>query len=240
MISDSKLEDFKRFSMKEPENLTKAKSLQGRAQTLLTKINLVDDTKGYQSAGVGGLVSQTSVLVSELVSTIAACSSLSDYLTIAATPTDMTQVAQGASLKAKLDGVDPSEIAPSLLPVVSKSELEGLEQELEAVEFKGDEIAVLLGEINGYLVVDEEFPLIEPSVPSSVQQEASTLENELSLIVGNLYAAALVVTTMVSEAETNRTEALELFDLAVSFAVCDSQSGSVLTSDAIQEITELI
>jgi hypothetical protein len=245
VITDKQLEDFRQFNdaggTSEAANLTQSKSLKSQASSTAALFDAAtSEGADYEADGVDILTNKIDALTGELNQAVSALSANISYLELATNPTDMQQVSQGVQVKNKLNSVSEETLAPSFAPIVSKSELSELDTAIASVATKSSSISSLMDEINAVLVVTPSEPPAPPVMPDPLPPEliaqAASLASELEPLLGQVQQKAVVIQTMTANAITERTEAVALFNQAVSFVVCDGQMQSGITADAVGEI----
>lgn len=249
LIPENDLDSFNGFiangGLQEAENLTNGKIHLASAANLAARYNAtVDDSLDYTADGVESLPDIIKVIAGELTNVGPALTAWNEYLVVATDLMDLEQVSQGAEIKRQLDGADQSEVWPSMFPIINKEELAALAASFDTVTVPLADLEVLMADINATITpvttppaTPEEEPVvtIDPLSPEQVADCLAMVET-LTPYVGVVQANVDIIQSMVNNATSSRTVALEHFDLGIKFTMGNSQLKKGSISDATKEV----
>ena len=259
LTTDEELERFTQFTtaggLKPARTLTKGLELITKAPPIGTQFSeCVSTDADYTRDGLQGLAAIINDLSSELHACAPALAAWNSYIQLASNPTDLEQVAQGVSIRCKLDKVADDKPSPSIIPIIQDAELLTLEQDVNLYSEQVQATIGIMSEVNAILVQPEPEPstdssdsssgsstppVVIPPMPPALITRAKDHEKQLRELKGKVLIAATKIGDMAESAAKSRSDALALFQQAVKFTVCNNQINRPSIGLATREIFEV-
>ena len=251
MIQQKDLARFKRFASSggigQAVNLTKGQAIKSDVAAMMASFSAcMDDDADYVAGGVQSLTNAITSLSGELTDAHGKLDAWNGYIALAMKPEELNTVAMGVEIYRLLESIPNDTPAPSLQPILSKSELIALENAVRPVKAKEASIVSLMGQINGILAKpsdsggsDSGGGSAKPSLPQHLKNQAATLTNELRSLIGTMATPAGVIGTMTTSAHAERAIAHTYFKKAVDFTIGENQLNNPAIMDAVKEVYPL-
>ncbi|EGQ7810289.1 hypothetical protein I6Y99_004330 [Vibrio parahaemolyticus] len=231
--TDEDILNFKQFveagGIQSPSTLLVGQDIAVRAQAISDSLSpVVLDENDYSQVSVFITAVNNAITVSDGVTSIV--SEWNTYLEETAIPEGLSIPAQGHDIQCKLDGVENDSPAPFTVPILQDTEILALQNQISSVEPTVSDVVTLMGEINDSLL------LATGTIPSDLVAESESLATTLSSAVNTLSVSSLAVNDVLSAAETNKSNATEVYYQAIGFTIANSQLSDPAIKDAVSEI----
>ncbi|PMS91980.1 hypothetical protein [Vibrio parahaemolyticus] len=231
--TDEDILNFKQFveagGIQSPSTLLVGQDIAVRAQAISDSLSpVVLDENDYSQVSVFITAVNNAMTVSDNVTIIV--SGWNIYLEETAIPEGLSIPAQGHDIQCKLDGVENDSPAPFTVPILQDTEILALQNKISNVEPIVSDVVTLMGEINDSLL------LATGTIPSDLVAESESLATTLSSAVNALSVSSSAVNDVLSAAETNKSNATEVYYQAIGFTIANSQLSDPAIKDAVSEI----
>ncbi|HBN6266235.1 TPA: hypothetical protein L3N15_004217 [Vibrio parahaemolyticus] len=231
--TDEDILNFKQFveagGIQPPQTLLIGKDIVNRAQGISDSLSsVVLDENDYSQVNTFIVAVNNAIAVSDNVTNIV--SGWNAYLEETAIPEGLSIPAQGHDIQCKLDGIENDSPAPFTVPILQDTEILELQNQISNVEPIVSDVVILLGEINDSLL------LATGTIPSDLVAESESLATTLNNAVNTLSVSSSAVNNVLSAAETNKSNATEVYYQAIGFTIANSQLSDPAIKDAVSEI----
>lgn len=196
----------------------------------------VNNAIDYDSDGINELPSTMTTLSNEADEALVAANAMVTYLSVAANPTDIEQVAIGVGIVRKLAGIDDNTPAPSILPITNSSKIIALHTAIANLHINIPDAVALMSKINTALTpapaIPPALPVPVPPLTDGLKQQALSMIITLKPFLGSITSRAINVGDMVGVATTERDVAITAFNDCIAFTMLSGQKQKPSVSDA--------
>lgn len=207
-----------------------------------TLFSTVDYRLDYSKDGIQELPSLIAALSHECVPAKLANESLINYIDMAATPSDLMQVAGGVDILLKLSNTNSDQPAASIGPIVDMSRVNECKTALDQLSILTESITALMSQINSAITPPTPLPppapvLPAPALPENLKTQAIAMISRLSQIVGVIENTATNITEFSAAAAAQRIAALDAFNSAIDYTIIEANEKNNSIKDAIAAIS---
>lgn len=243
--NEQEIIDFKEYKnlggLQKPLNYTIAKNIISLSEEIKNNITAsINNDLNYNSDGIQELPIVLKSISAKLEQAIQSSKSLIDYLDLAATPTDIEQVAIGVNIIRKLNNVDDLEPAPSMLPITEKTVINGLKDSLSNNSNVIKTATDLMIQINTAITPLPPVPPATTSpqnpLPSDLKSKALSMVNTIKPVERDISEKVNLIIDLVSSAKNERDKAIIEFKSCIEFTLLNSQKNKPSVSGAATAI----